>query len=278
MKILLLCLAASLLTLSSCVDYKTPEDDLDITAKFNSTLNIYEQFKKNDDGVIVYYATRWGGLVGTVTKQNMPVDWSDYESVTFQFAQPTTVGTQIMISERLKTVGKPGITSLTCYFDGQDVSSVGEVMLQASDTSTIYLSRVFLTPKDGTWESTTIWQGNCSFGNWENGFVIPAEKFVTAGEGDKVEFIFSTDRSNPDVSYWLFKTIYNQTDSTLQGNDNELNQWGCAMVGKESTVYRIVLTAHDAEQIRKKGMFVNGYYNIVTQCNLLRKFYFIDAD
>jgi hypothetical protein len=255
------------------MDYHTQEDNLDITEKFNGTLNIYEQFKRNDDGDIVYYATRWGGLVGTVTKQNMPVDWSGYESVTFQFAQPTTVGTQIMISERLKTAGKPGITSLTCYFDGQDVSSVEEVLLQASDTTTIHLRRVFLTPNDGTWESIPVWQGNCAFGNWENGFVIPAEKFVTADEGDKVEFIFTTDRSNPDVSYWLFKTIYNQTDSTLQGNDNELNKWGCAMVGKESTVYRIVLTAHDAERIREKGIFVNGYYNTVTQCNLLRKTY-----
>lgn len=203
----------------------------------------------------------------------MPVDWSSYESITFDFSEPTTVPTQIMISEKLKSWGKAGISSLTCYFDGQDVTSVDQVMLQASDTCSVTVNRVYLTPNDGIWESIPLWRGNCSFGNWENGFVVKAEKFNAAYEGNRLEFVFKTDKSNPDVTYWLFKTIYAGTDSTLEGNANELNNWGCAFMGSESTVYRIFLTANDVNQLRQKGLFVNGFYNIVTECNLWHKTY-----
>ena len=52
-----------------------------------------------------------------------------------------------------------------------------------------------------------------------------------------------------------------------------MNPWGCVMVGKASKVYRIILTASDIKRLRENGLFVNGYYNIVTQVNLLRRGY-----
>ena len=58
---------------------------------------------------------------------------------------------------------------------------------------------------------------------------------------------------------------------TLEGNYNELNKWGCAAVGRDATHYRIALTANDIANLRKVGLFVNGYYNIVTKVNLVRK-------
>ena len=249
------------------------DDDYTITSKFNSTWNIYEGIVRNGDGTITYYALPWGGLVGDVKEHNMPADWTKYESIRFEFTEPTKVATQIMLSDKIKTWGKPGITSLTCYFDGQDVKSIDEVALQASDTTVITVKSVYLTPGNVTWEATPIWQGNCQLGNWANGFVIGPEKFTAAYEGDKIEFIFTTDKSDSNVTYWLMKTIYNDTDKTLEGNDNELNKWGCATMTKEATSYRIVLTANDVTMLREKGLFVNGYYNNVTQCNLLRKSY-----
>ena len=264
--------------LLSCGESGSSEDDLDITSKFNSTWNIYEHFEQSDDDIIIYKAQPWGGLVGTVTQHNMPVNWSRYESVTFEFAEPTPISTQVMLSEKLKTQAKPGVMSITCYFDGQDVSAVEEVVLQASDTCTLAVKRVYLTLNDAKWESKNLWTGNCSFGPWDNGFVIGPELFSSAKEGDKLEFCYHTDQSDPEVSYWLFKTTYNKTDSTLQGNDNELNQWGCAYVGKESSIYRIILTASDVAELKKVGLFVNGYYNVVTQCNLLSKQYVIASD
>ena len=176
-----------------------------------------------------------------------------------------------MVSDKLKTVGKAGITSLTCYFDGQDLTSVDEVALQSSDTSTILVKNVFLTPGRSTWESTPIWEGNCAFENWTDSVIVDSEQFMSAIEGDKIEILFKTDTSDPNRGYWLLKTVFNGTDKTLEGNDNELNEWGCAMVGEASTTYRIMLTANDIKNLRKNGLFVNGYYTIVSQVNLLRR-------
>ncbi len=248
-------------------------DQYDVTSKFKTTWNIYEGIQKNSDGTISYYALPWGGLVGYFKERNMPVDWSGYEYIRFEFAEPTKVPTQVMISDRLKTWGKPGITSLTCYFDGQNVKNIDEVALQASDTTMLKVKKVTLSPAASNWESTPIWEGNCKQGNWEKGFVIKPEKFTTAYEGDKLEIVFKTDKSDPNVTYWLIKTIYDGSDETLEGNDNELNKWGCATMGKEATSYRIVLTAKDVAMLRDKGAFINGYQCIVTQCNLLRKSY-----
>ncbi len=263
--------AFAIFLLSACGTNNYNDEEQDITSKFNSTWNIYESITRNDDGSITYYALPWGGLVGSLKEHNMSVDWSGYESIRFEFSEPTKVPTQIMVSDKLKTWGKAGITSLTCYFDGQDVRTIDEVALQASDTTVIRLKNVTLTPGTSYWESTPIWKGHCVQGNWENGFVIKPEKFTTAYEGDKLEIIFTTDKSDPKVTYWMLKTIYNQTDQTLEGNDNQLNKWGCATMGKEATSYRIVLTAHDVNMLREKGMFINGYYNTITQCNLLKR-------
>lgn len=272
MQKLILLSATVLLVACSVKPASENEDDgLNLTSKFKSTWNVYESMEENDDGTITYHALPWGGLVGSMKDHNLPVDWSRYESVTFEFTEPTKVPTQIMVSDKLKTWGKVGITSLTCFFDGHDVTSVDEVGLQASDTCVITVKNVYLTPATAIWEPEPIWEGECVFGDWAGGFVIPADQFDDAQAGDKLEFIFTTDTSNPEVSYWLFKTVVNATDNTLEGNSDELNQWGCAMVSKGSTDFRIPLTANDVARMKDKGLFVNGYQNIVTRCNLLRK-------
>jgi hypothetical protein len=266
-----ICILATCALLTSCSLNLHPEDENVLTAKFNSTWNVHEGVERNINGVITYDALPWGGLVADVKYRNMPVDWSNYESITFEFAEPTQVPTQIMVSDKLKTMGKAGISSLTCYFDGQDLKSVNEVALQASDTSVLKVKNVFLTPGRSVWESSPIWEGDCALGNWENGFVVKPEQFTSATEGDKLEFIIKTDVSDPERGYWLMKTVYNKTKDTLEGNDNELNQWGCAMMGQAATSYRILLTANDVKKLREKGLFVNGYYTNVSQVNLLRR-------
>lgn len=268
----LLMLMSSVLLVACMPNIGSDEkDDLDLTSKFNSTWNIYESFVANDDGTITYHALPWGGLVGSFREHNMPVDWSGYESITFEFAEPTKVPTQIMVSDLLKTTGKAGISSLTCYFDGSDVTSVSEVALQSSDTSVVTVKRVYLNPANGTWESSPIWTGNCAFGNWEAGFVIKPEVFEAANEGDKLEFVYTTDQSIEESRFWLIKTIYNETENTLQGNDNELNEWGCVLLNKDAKTYRIVLTAKDIVNLRKTGLYASGHYAIVSQVNLVKK-------
>lgn len=269
MKKLLVIVSCALL--AGCGLFESDEDKLDITSRFNGTWNIYEQMSRNSDGVITYHAIPWGGLVASVREHNMPVDWSAYESVQVEFAEPTKVQTQFKIADRVSTWGKAGITKLTCYFDGQDVSSIDEVVLQAADSGTLYVKNVRLSPLTTVWDSETIWTGNCKFGNWQNGFTVKAEQFSSAYEGDKLELVYTTDRSEPTVTYWQYKTIYNATEETLEGNESEQNNWGAVMVGKMSTACRIVLTAKDVKNLKEKGLFVNGFYMNVTQVNLLRK-------
>lgn len=272
-KLSALMLAAPLTAmLFSCqIKPEEEEDSNNVTRKFNSTWNIYEKQQVNEDGSITYKSIPWGGLVGTFLKNNAPMDLSAYESITFEYAEPTTVPTQVVVQDRFKTWGKEGITSLTCNFDGQDVSAVEKILFQTGDSSTIHIKKVYLTPSYGVWESTPIWSGECRFGDWENGFMIKPEKFEQAYEGDKIEFIFTADNDDPNLTYWLIKTIYSGTSETLKGNDYELNSYGCAYVSSDANVYRIVLTADDVVNLREKGLFSNGYHLNITQCNLLTR-------
>ena len=247
------------------------EDELDITRKFKATWNVHEKFEQNSDGSITYHSVAWGGLVGLLKDRNLPVDWSGYESLTFEFAEPTEVETQILLGNIFRTWGRKGITHLTCYFDGVDLRQVDQVVLQTANPGILNIKSVMLSPVSTTWDSKTIWEGECILGNWESGFIIDPEQFSTALEGDKLEFIFKADISDPKRTYWQIKTIYNATDQTLEGNFSEQNDWGCTQVGRDATSYRLRLTAKDVKELKKRGLFCNGYFVNVTQVNLLRK-------
>jgi hypothetical protein len=43
------------------------------------------------------------------------------------------------------------------------------------------------------------------------------------------------------------------------------------MIGQAATSYRVRLTSKDVKEIKKKGLFVNGFFVDVTQVNLLRR-------
>lgn len=117
--------------------------------------------------------------------------------------------------------------------------------------------------------STQIWSGNCVFGNWADGFSVPAEKFANAAAGDVLEFIYTTDTETTE-KWWQFKTIFADTQEALSSNKSDLNEYDCASVASGSTSYKIVLNAGDIEKLKVKGLFVNGHYNIVTAVNLIQ--------
>ena len=263
-------LLALMLTFVACANRSENDDENSLTSRFKSTMNIHERIERGSDGVITYSALPWGGLVGSMKEHNLPVDWSGYEAVTIDFAEPTKVETQLLVSDRYKAYGKSGISSLTCNFDGQDVSSVDEVTLQAADSGTIKVKEVRLTPVTGTWKTVPLRTIDCQFGDWQNGFMLRPELFEHAQVGDKLEFLYTTDTSNPDVNNWLIKTVVANTEMSLEGNSDALNKWGCAPVGRRSTVYRIPLTATDIKNLKEKGTFVNGRYINMKQCNLLQ--------
>lgn len=117
--------------------------------------------------------------------------------------------------------------------------------------------------------STQIWSGECVFGNWAEGFNVPAEKFADASAGDILEFVYTTD-TNTKETWWQFKTIFSGTEETLSSSKGDLNEYGCASVASGSTSYKIILNAEDVAKLKEKGMFVNGHYVIVTAVNLIQ--------
>lgn len=258
------------LLLVGCVP--SEDDANDITSKFNATWNIHEIADRQSDGSIDYYSIAWGGLVGAMRERNQPVDWSKYESIRVEFVEPTPTTTLLKISKNMRVYGKPGITSLVYYFDGQDASQIDEVILQTATGCCLRVKRIYLTPGTSVWNPTPIWEGENNFGNFQNHIRVEADQFADAQEGDQLEFIYRNDRSDPSIEYWNIKTIYNGTETTLEGNADQLNEWGCASLG-ESGVFRIRLSAKDVKELRKRGLLVVGYYAIVSQVNLLKRGY-----
>jgi len=101
----------------------------------------------------------WQGLVF-----QMNADLSDYTKVVFEYSQPTTVLTQILVQRnnggQLNNSIAAGASSLELSFDGQDVSNVTNIVLQNGEgTGPIYIKSVYLekpvsdpflnTPKTG---------------------------------------------------------------------------------------------------------------------------------
>lgn len=244
--------------------------DRDVTSLFKERWNINEEVIHNSDGTITYNAVTWGGLVANFINQEEPENWSKYERIIFEFAEPTTVGTQIVLNEKVISIGSPGIKSLSSPLVGIEVSDVKQVALQTNAPTTLHVKRIVLKEAKDVNYTAPIWSGECVMGNWTGGFKVVAEQFKNAMPGNVLEFTYTTDTTNPTIYYWQLKTIYADTTETLEGNANELNEWGCATMGKGTTRYRITLTEKDVEQLKMHGLFVNGYYTTVTECYLLQ--------
>ena len=264
----LLVLMAAVLAVA-CSDAPTG-GDRDITSLFKNRWNINEEVIQNSDGTITYNAIQWGGLVADFNSKEEPEDWSKYEKIVFEFAERTTVRTQLVINQKVVSYGSSGIKTLSAPLVGIDTKDVKAVALQAYENTTIHVKSIVLKEGKEADFTTPIWEGECIMGNWESGFLVDAEQFKDAKPGNVLEFVYSTDTTNPTVYYWQVRSVYSGTEQTLEGNANELNEWGCATLGKGTTRYRITLTENDVEQLKKLGLFVNGYYITVTQCFLLQ--------
>ena len=264
----LLALLAAVLVISCSEGEKG--GDRDITSLFKDRWNINEEVIHNNDGTITYNAIQWGGLVADFTNQDELENWSNFEKIVFEFAERTAVRTQVMFNGKIVSYGSPGIALLSAPLVGIDVKDVKQVALQAYENTTIKVKRIMLKEAKDDNFTTPIWDGECIMGNWESGFLVDAEQFKDAQAGNVLEYVYTTDTDNPNVYYWQFRSVYSGTEHTLEGNASELNEWGCASVGKGTTRYRITLTENDVKQLKKLGLYVNGYYTIVTQCYLLQ--------
>ena len=124
----------------------------DITAKFTYTWNSAESLTNNEDGSITFNAVSWGGLAAWLATDEGKCDWSAWKKVVFEFAEPTTVNTQILVGEA-SAWGDVGITSLECSFEGKDMSAIDQIALQASAATTITITRIYLSDGEGEEEA-----------------------------------------------------------------------------------------------------------------------------
>ena len=68
-----ICIMAACALFASCSLNLHPDDENNLTSKFNGTWNIHEGIDRDINGVITYNALPWGGLVASVKERNMPV-------------------------------------------------------------------------------------------------------------------------------------------------------------------------------------------------------------
>ena len=197
------------------------------------------------------------------------MDWTAYEQIVFEFAEPVEVGVQVFVDGKIKANGSPGVSVLHCSLQGEHKASLEQVALQTSQPTELHIKRIYLSAEPLPGNTMSIWDGECICGNWINGVNVASERFATAEKGDQLEIVYTTDNST-DLEYWQLKAIYSGVNELLEGNADDQNEWGCVTLEKNSTRYAITLTANDVARLKETGLFVNGYYLVVTQVNLLQ--------
>lgn len=207
-------------------------------------------------------------------------DASDFDYCVIEI-EPTDIGAQLFLQYTEKKDGEeynvtalaaPGETEISIPLDSECKNSIAQIAVQADGAGSIIVKKAYWKAVGGVTpiptESTVLWEGECVFGNWTEGFEIPAAKFANVNAGDVIEFIYTTAETTE--AWWQIKTIYSGGEETLEGNAADLNEWGCATVNKGSTSYKITLTANDVAKLKEKGLFANGHYLVVTKVNLIQ--------
>ena len=129
-------------------DTPVSDDKVSIIDNFTYCWNANESVTHNEDGSITFNAVQWGGVASWLVVDDVKADWSDYSKIVFEYAEPTTVNTQILLGS-YSAWGNPGITSLEMSFDDKDVSAVEQVALQCSDPTTLVITAIYLVKKGG---------------------------------------------------------------------------------------------------------------------------------
>ncbi|MBR6182167.1 MAG: hypothetical protein IKQ77_13270 [Prevotella sp.] len=164
---------------------QNPGDKVDILGRFGYCWGADkgESFTY-ENGVITFNSISWAGLAAWIGGE----DWSGYSKLVFEYAEPTTVATQIQIQTTagdFTSWGSTGVTSVELSFEDKDVTGVNQLALQASDQATIVITAAYLVvaeKKDPvTYDDYTelITNGNCE-GDDVTNFV--SKEYVTADQ------------------------------------------------------------------------------------------------
>jgi len=127
-------------------------DEVDnITSRFNSVWNNASQ--SNDGNVKVYVSNEaWSALAAWIGYEN----WSDYEKIVIDFESPTPVESQLCFQGNYQQSEAipAGTKTFESSFAGKNMTSVGQLALQAKDAGTFRISGIYLVKKGGTSFST----------------------------------------------------------------------------------------------------------------------------
>ena len=150
----------------------------DILSKFSGLWGGDEEsMVVNDDNSITYNGKAWGGLsawFGTY-------DWTPYTSVTLEFAEATTMQIQLLAGNAVQGASA-GVTKLTCSFDGIDMSSCQQIVLQLGAKGSVTITKAYLSKAvDYQAEGASI-----EFDQWGS---ILASAFEGYSDDAKVEFL-----------------------------------------------------------------------------------------
>lgn len=237
----------------------------DITSKFNYFWGQGESIS-NQDGNVVYNAAAWGGLAAWFgVSETQGSDLSAWDRIVVEFAEPITCSAVIKgldPTSNAATEGNAnaGSTSIEAPL-GEKGKNISQFALQFENACTVVITKIYLA-NDAPTESSVLWEGECAFGNWANGASIDAAKFANIAEGDGLLFTFTTDESNPNT-WWQIKT--NCKDVPLTSNATELNEWDVVSFSQGATSYKITLNATDVANLKEAGLYVGGYYLILTK-------------
>lgn len=118
-------------------------ETLDLIDRFTNCWNGSETNTHNDDGTVTYNAVQWGGLAAWIGGE----DWSEYEKIVFEFAEPTTFATQIYLQYADGTETKAwindGAATAECTLEAGKVA-VNQAALQCAEAGTLTITKIYL--------------------------------------------------------------------------------------------------------------------------------------
>lgn len=237
----------------------------DIMSRFNYVWNGAESVTLQD-GTLVYEAKAWGGLAAWFgVSDTQGSDLSSWDKIVLEFSEPLPCYAQIISLDPSTTTitmgsANTGATSVEAPL-GEKAVNISQFALQLENAAKVVITKIYLA-NDAPTESSVLWEGECAFGNWENGASIDAAKFANIAEGDALLFTYTIDATNPNT-WWQIKTDCG--GSPLTSNASELNEYGVVNVPQTSTSYKITLNATDAANLKQSGLYVGGYYLILTK-------------
>ena len=211
---------------------------------------------------------------------NVGADYSAYDNLVFEFAEPTSANGKI-------TVEYDGADATSVEFYANSTVAVldlnpegkGKVMqayIQGPEGAKFVLNSVYFCTADLAPEVPTtpmgapvaIWEGSNNLGvdwDWEATLLIAADKFAGATEGSFLELTFD---ENANADYWQIAMNAEGLTTDLTSNAADLNDYGVADMSAGATSYKIRLNAQDAADLAQNGLRISGYGLTLTKVTL----------